>query len=164
MKKIIAFIVCLSFFSCTKEHKIGYVDIKSVFNEFEYKKELEKELITIKNNRKFILDSLETNLKVITVRIKNDKNNKELISQYQVLKEIYLDKRSIIEDEEENLVRQFDEKIIKQLNSYVKSYGKENNYSIIYGATIDGSIMYGDTALDLSNDITNYINTKYKGK
>jgi outer membrane protein len=164
MKKIPIIILLFALVSCGKTYKIGYIDIKVVFNDFEYKKELEKELINIKNNRKFLLDSLETNLKIVTKKINLDNKNKDLIVEYQTLKEIYLEKREDIRLEEETMVRQFDEKIIKQLNSYVKSYGVENNYSMIYGATANGNIMYGDSALDLSKNITDYINKKYKGK
>ena len=150
--------------ACSKSHKIGYVNIQSVFNSFEYKKELEKELVQIKNNRKFILDSMEANLKIMVNKLKLDSKNTDLLAEFQTRKELYIEKKSIFLDEEQDMVQQSDEKIIKQLNSYVKNYGKENNYSIIYGATSNGSIMYGDSSLDLSVVITDYINKKYKGK
>jgi outer membrane protein len=164
MKKYFLILLCISLLSCNKSQKIGYINIKSVFNDFEYKKELEKELNVVKNNRKFMLDSLQTNLKIMVNKINQDKSNKDLIAEYQTLREIYLDKKAMFEDEEAEMVRQSDEKIIRQLNSYVKSYGKENNYSVIYGATGNGSIMYGDSSLDLSSTIVEYINKKYYGK
>jgi outer membrane protein len=143
---------------------MGYINIKTVFDGFEYKKEMEKEFTGVKNARKYLLDSLQANLKALVNRVNADKNNKDLMLEYQKQREFYLDKKSIFEEEEVTMVRQFDEKIIKQLNSYVKSYGRENNYSVIYGATANGSIMYGDSTLDLSQPVIEYINKKYKGK
>ncbi|MCE3226610.1 MAG: outer rane chaperone Skp (OmpH) [Bacteroidetes bacterium] len=164
MKKLLILLPALLLFSCGNTQKTGYIDVKKVFNDFEYKKELEKELTSITNNRKFVLDSMETNLRLLSKKVELDKNNKDLVAEFQTLRSIYLEKRSMIEDENRNIVQQFDEKIIKQLNSYVKSYGQQNNYSMIYGATSDGNIMYGDTTLDISREVTEYINKKYKGK
>ncbi|MDF2449484.1 MAG: hypothetical protein K0R26_1988 [Bacteroidota bacterium] len=162
MKYFIAGIIFLGLVSCTQD-KIAYVNIQALFNEFEYKKELEKELNSIRNNRKYILDSLETNLKIISKRYNIDKTNKDLVIEFNVTKEIYLEKKSLIEDEEIAMVKQFDEKIIKQLNSYVKEYGKSNSYKFILGATSDGNIMYSDTTSDISKQVIIYINNKYKG-
>jgi outer membrane protein len=163
MKKTAIALLILLFCSCSK-NKIGYINIQLVFNEFSYKKELEKELSSLTNTRKFILDSLETNLKILVKKINLDKTNKDLIAEYQAMKDIFLEKKSRFGEEEELMVKQYDEKIISQLNSYVKEYGKKEKFDIIYGATNTGNIMYADSALDLTKKVTKYINEKFKGK
>lgn len=155
-------LTCLTLISCNKE-KVAYMDIKMVFNNFKYKQELEKELTEIKNHRKFKLDSLETQLKLLSNKVKHDTKNTELIAQFETEKEIYLKQKYLFEEEEENMIKSYDAKIISQLNSYVKEFGKTNNYSIIFGATTDGSLMYADTSLNISKDIIVYINNKYSG-
>lgn len=163
MSKTILFIfLSVVLFSC-KRDKVAYMDLKVVFNEFKYKQELEKELTGIKNKRKFIIDSLEANLKLLSNRIKIDLKNKDLIAQFTTEKEEYLKRKYMFEDDEEHMVKTYDTKIISQLNSYVKQYGKENNYSIIFGATSDGNIMYSDSTLNISKEIIKYINSKYSG-
>jgi outer membrane protein len=165
MKKIVSSLIVLMLIaSCSNNAKVGYINIQEVFNGFQYKKELEKDLESVKNSRQFIMDSLETELKIIAKQLKVNPTEKTLMQDFQTKKEIYLQKKSIFKEEEENMVKQLDEKIIKQLNSYIKQYGKENNYALIHGATSTGNIMYADTTLDISKPIINYINLKYAGK
>ena len=162
MRIIPVLLMFLLLTSCSQK-KTGYVDIQYVFNGFDYKKELEKELISIKNNRKYILDSLETNLRILSNKYELDKKNTDLISQFKVAREMYLEKKSSFEEEEVRMIKQSDEKIIKQINSYIKEFGKNNNYQYIFGATSSGNIMYADTINDISGEIIKYINDKYKG-
>jgi outer membrane protein len=148
--------------SCAKE-KIAYINTQVVFNEFEYKKELEKELESIQNQRKYVLDSMQTNLKMLSKKYNLDKKNKNIIVEYQTARELFLEKKTIIEEEAINMIKTSDEKIIKQINSYLIEYGKEEKYKIIFGTTLNGSIMYGDTTLDISKKVITYINSKYRG-
>lgn len=162
MKQIIVVILFILTVSCTQK-KSAYVDIQYVFNGFEYKKELEKELIAIKSNRNYLLDSLRTNLKILSNKYEMDKGNKDLIAEFNVARENFLERKSAIEEEEANIIKQSDAKIFKQINSYIKEYGRENDYDYIFGATSSGNIMYADTLNDISKEITEYINKKYKG-
>jgi outer membrane protein len=167
MKKIICngtIVILLILSSCGKRQKIGFINTAELFNGFEYKKEIEKELTAIKNSRKFILDSMEANLKVLGKQINNDKKDRELLNKFKMLREDFLARRQKFEDDEETMVRQFDEKIIKQLNSFTKQYGEENNYDMIYGANAGGNIMYADSAYDLTKEVTAYMNQKFSGK
>lgn len=164
MNKVILFILLSVLLVSCKKEKVAYMDIKRVFDEFKYKQELEKELTGIKNKRKFSLDSMEANLKLLSNRAKADLSNKDLLALFATEKELYLKRKYMLEDEEEQMVKTYDAKIITQLNSYVKQYGKEKGYSLILGATSDGNIMYSDTTLDISKDIIKYINNKYEGK
>jgi outer membrane protein len=163
MNKAILFILLSVLLASCKKEKVAYMDIKQVFDEFKYKQDLEKELTGIKNKRKFSLDSMETNLRLLSKRAKADIGDKNLAAQFDIEKELYLKRKYMLEEEEEQMVKTYDAKIISQLNSYVKEYGKKNNYSLILGANSDGNIMYSDTTLDISKDIIKYINNKYEG-
>ena len=163
MKKLIIILASIVLASCS-ERKIGYVNLQTVFNDFAYKKELEKELKGISNNRKYILDSLETQVKMLIRKIQYDKTNKDLIAEYQTMKEIYLQKKTVYGEEEQRMVKLYDEKILSQLNSYIKEYGKKEKLDMIYGANNAGNVMYADTSLDLTKPVVMYINEKFKGK
>jgi len=143
MKKTIAVILVMILgVSCQKTGKVGYINIKMVFSDFAYKKELEKELTAIKNSRKFILDSMETSLKVLNKRMVSERDNKDLMAEFQTRREIFFEKRSRFEEEEEELVKRYDERIINQLNSYVKEYGSMEGFDVILGANSTGNVMY----------------------
>jgi outer membrane protein len=85
------------------------------------------------------------------------------MAQFQTEKELYLKQKYIFEEEESAMVTSYDNKIISQLNSYVKEFGKKNNYTMILGATNDGNVMYADTSLNISKEIIEFINNKYNG-
>jgi outer membrane protein len=52
----------------------------------------------------------------------------------------------------------------KQINEYVQQFGKENHYKVILGANGTGSLMYSDKALDITPELTSYINSRYAGE
>lgn len=164
LKGVFLIVMGALFYSCGDSGKVGYIQIQKVFNGFQYKKELEKELTAVQHRRKFIIDSLETEVKILSKRMSTDAKNPELQARLEMAKEFYYNKRADFEDDEEKMVKLYDEKIIAQLNSYVKQYGAENDFKMIYGANASGNIMYADTTLDITADVTDYINQKFVGK
>lgn len=150
--------------SCGQEKKIGYVNVKDVFDAFEYKKELEYELTRLKETHTRVLDSIENAANMTGRKMNNSPSNKQLIDDLKEFQRHYYARKQQFTEDEANLIKNYDEKIIKQMNSYVKMFGKERKYAVLYGATSDGSIMYADSALDVTPEVIRYINEKYKGK
>jgi outer membrane protein len=62
------------------------------------------------------------------------------------------------------MMEEYSDEIWKQINHYIKEYGKDKHYDFIYGATGTGSLMYADSTLDLTVPLVKYINEKYAGK
>lgn len=58
--------------------------------------------------------------------------------------------------------RKITEGIVNQINSYVKQYSEEHKYSIVFGTTSEGSVMYGNEANDITKDVLEYLNSNYK--
>ncbi len=58
------------------------------------------------------------------------------------------------------------EKIIRgafnQINSLVEQYAKEKGYDLILGTTQDGSVLYGNQAIDITDEVVIYLNQVYK--
>jgi outer membrane protein len=54
--------------------------------------------------------------------------------------------------------------VINDINDYVKEYGKEHSYRIIFGASGSGNVMYADEASDLTDEILEGLNSEYKGE
>ncbi len=161
----IALLVSLSTFYMffRNNHKIGFVLISDVYNEFDLKKEMETKYNATRSARKKILDSLQIDLSVLSNRLKNKiekEGDKELFERKRIE---YNQKAQLFDEDNTAVSRQFDEQIIKQLNQYIADFGKEKNYDIIYGNTTNGSIMYGTDQLNITKEVTNYINAKYKG-
>lgn len=65
-----------------------------------------------------------------------------------------------VKDEDSRLM----EGLINQLNSFIESYGEENNYEIIMGTAMSGTILYGKEDLDITDELILVINKKYSGE
>jgi outer membrane protein len=161
---VFAFWISIALLSCKRNQKVGYIEVQKVFAEFQYKKELEKELESIRTNRQNVLDSMKVELESLARQAEENQKDKQLLERFLTKKQVYFKKQTAVEEEERGIVRGFDEKIFKQLNAFVKQFGKENGYSMIHGANASGNIMYADSTTDVTEAIIKFINDKYKGK
>lgn len=64
------------------------------------------------------------------------------------------------QDEDEQRMQE----VLNQVNSYVKEYAKKHNYDIVYGTTMSGNILYGKDEYDITDDVLEYLNRKYRGE
>lgn len=145
-----------------KTSKIGYVDLKQVFNEFTYTKELKKDLLSVQGARQKLLDSMEFELKMLSKEIETNKSP-EAKRKFDVKLESLMKFRKSAEEDNLAFTEQLDNKILSQMNQYIKDFGKENGYDIIVGSQGDGTIMYASDILNLTKESIVYINNKYKG-
>ena len=49
-------------------------------------------------------------------------------------------------------------------NQYIKDYGIQNNYILIFGVSGQGNIMYANDGLDATEEVIEYVNKRYQGK
>lgn len=148
----------------TKE-KTGYIDASKVFAEFPMKKELEKELKSVEKSRTHILDSLKLNLKLQYDALQGDKNpSKDAVSRYRETEQQYYLKERQFREENENMSEQYTAQVWQQLNQYIKEYGDQNGYDYIYGATGDGNLMYARKGNEVTDKVSEFVNSRYNGK
>ncbi len=51
---------------------------------------------------------------------------------------------------------------VNQINDYIKEYAEKHNLSIVLGVTNTGNILYGEDAVDITEDIIKGLNKNYK--
>jgi outer membrane protein len=54
--------------------------------------------------------------------------------------------------------------VINDINDYIKEYGKDHNYKIIFGASGGGNIMYAEESTDLTEEVLKGLNEAYDKK
>lgn len=154
---VIASLSITLFSLLNKKSRTAFVETAYVFNEFKLKKEMEAKFIEIEKTRKSILDSLFEKIKQAeTLKLNSD--------QLDILKRDFLYKKQKFEEESQTTKNSYDSQIWNQLNQYVKEYGEENGFEIIFGANGQGNIMHADESLNISKEIIEYANRKYSGK
>jgi outer membrane protein len=146
-----------------KTPRLAYINNKRLFAEFTYKKELEKELTKVEQVKKAILDSLRLNFEFKAEQLGANKKNAEQENQLRTLQQQYLLKEKQFTDNYEEASKQYTDQIWKQLNQYVKDYGQEHGYDMIFGTTNSGEIMYAEEAEDLTDDVLKFANSRYQG-
>lgn len=164
LNKFISFFLILLLSSCGNDSKICYVDINKLYESFEYKKELTLEYNKIKTTRQRICDSLDYELNTIANDIeKRELLNAESENEFSIKRKKLYQLSKQFEEDNKILLETYDAKIIKQLNSYIKEFGKKNSYQLLLGADMKGSILYGDAKIDETDKLINYVNERYKG-
>ncbi len=156
--------VAISYLLPKGDAKIAYIDLSKVFEKFEFKNELEKKLVKTRELRKEKLDSLEFELNVMSKQLQSENSkDSEKIGLFQAKRDYYFQKKQEFEEDNSALVAQYDAQILKQLTQYVTDFGKEYEYTYIFGADGNGTIMYGKEKNNITEEVITYINDKYKG-
>jgi outer membrane protein len=52
-------------------------------------------------------------------------------------------------------------KVISEINSFIKTYGEQENYTIVFAATEYGNIAYAKDYLDITDNVIEGLNKKY---
>ncbi|MEM9022091.1 MAG: OmpH family outer membrane protein [Bacteroidota bacterium] len=145
--------------------KMGYVQLNTVYSDFSLKQELEAQLDKVQNKRSAVLDSLRMDLEALARTLDNqpapDENQ---LRQFEVRRQTYLAKEQQFTEDNQRLAAQYREQVWKQINQYVRDYGQAEGYRIIHGADGTGGLMFAEEALDVTEAVTAYINTRYNGQ
>ncbi len=159
-------LICLAVISYLmfSKKEICYIKLPEVYAEFDMKKELEADYITLANKRQFLLDSLKVQLDVLGKQIDPNKTNIDLHSHYQTQFQAYQKQVNVIQQSNQDINSQYTDQIWTQINQYTDEYRLEHKIDIILGADGNGAVMSGAKELDITNSLIEYINKKYSGK
>jgi outer membrane protein len=129
-----------------RPQKTAFFYNQKVFEQFTGKADLQKKLEAVIQKDKAMLDSL-------THQIEMGNMNAKLILQ---------EKLEQAEVTRQQLSEQYTGDIWKYINGEVLVYGKEKGYDYIFGASGNGSLMYAGDAHDITQEMVDYLNAKYK--
>jgi outer membrane protein len=154
--------LAVAYFEFRNSNKLVVVDLKTMFDQFDMKKEYEKKFISIKETRQRTLDSLALKLRMIASE--SAELTKEEMIYARDLKVQYLTKEKEIGEDNMRLTTQYDKEVISRMLLYSKEFAKEKGYKIVYGSDGNGTILYYQEKLDVTKELVDYINNSYAGK
>ena len=145
--------------------KTAYVDYRLLFDGFELKQELEKQLVKETSWQQKMLDSLRFELQATknTLEAQSAPAEEEVMA-FRKRQAFYYEKQSAYERSVSELTGSYDEQILTQMMQYINSFGEEKGYEYIFGLDDSGNLLYGREARDITQEIITYINHKYQGK
>lgn len=140
--------------------KTAFVNNHQLFENFEGRKELEQRLEQGANARKTTLDSLSLQIQQIQMAVQKDET---LVDRFRSLQQQYAQ----LNQEHQTLYQQksqeYTEAIWKQISQYTITYGEEKGYDYVFGIAGQGTLMYGKPQYNITEDVIQYINSKYAG-
>lgn len=138
----------------------GYNRTKIVRTEFENKAK------TLQSNIDSLITGWQKELK--TYEKERSKMTRKEISLKQELLNNKQQQISSYQKAVQKQIKEEDQKatqtVINDINDYVKEYGKEKGYKIVFGASGSGNIMYADEVTDLTEKILEGLNNEFEGK
>ncbi|MBO9702039.1 MAG: OmpH family outer membrane protein [Sporocytophaga sp.] len=144
--------------------KIGYINSSKVFTEFKLKKELETDLKKLELAKQRDLDSLKAELEISYNELNSSsKKSEKDISEFKVAHQQYYIREKQYNENYQRAADQYTQQVWKQLNSFIKEFGKQEGYDFVLGANGAGEIMYADENDDLTEKVLEYCNKRYEG-
>jgi len=160
------FLIALLFFLGCQQEKTAFVEAATLYNAFEYKKELETKTIGIQQVRQKIIDSLKIQLQTKAVVLERTKaiNQPTDIAAFEKLRNEYLARQTQFEEENQIMVEQYTKQIWGQLNQYIQDFGSKQGYTYIHGVNGEGNLMYANKEKDITEELIIYVNNRYNGQ
>lgn len=134
------------------DEKIVYVDNQKLFDNFQMTKDLKKIGETEFNLRKKEIDSL-----YLIVQGNLGESEKESLMK------LLISKREEFDYFNQTYASSEAMKIWNRIDSYVVKFSEEKKYKIIIGANSKRDVLYVDKKIDVTQELTEYINKKYEG-
>ncbi|MFV0249065.1 MAG: OmpH family outer membrane protein [Tenacibaculum sp.] len=177
MKKLIFPLVLLavvlsviSFFYSQSVPEQVYVDVNKLLEGYKRTKIIRAELATkaktLQSNADSLLTDWQKELKTYEKqRVKYTKKEQllkqELLEnkQHQVNNYRLAVKRQIQEEDKKAM-----QTLINDINDFVKDFGKRKGYTLIFGASGAGNIMYAAKSSDLTEEVLEGLNAFFEGK
>lgn len=149
---IILILGLLLFDKIFPEQKIVYVDNQKLFDNFQMTKDLKKIGEIEFNSRKKEIDSLYLKVQGNLNELEKESLMKLLISkreEFDYFNQTYASSEAM--------------KIWNRIDTYVVKFSEEKKYKIIIGANSKRDVLFADKEVDITQELINYVNTKYEG-
>lgn len=156
--------IFIIFFLSCESNKIAYVDIQKVFNDFKLKEDLSKDFHKVKNDRDKVVDSLKLDLnKHYSIIENSNKNEREnLVLSFKKKEQVFYEIVQDYKSKNDELMSEYDAQIYSRINSLINKFGENNSYDLILGANNSGNIMYAKKGVDITEEVTDFLNREYE--
>lgn len=162
-------IAAAALFLSLKRPRIGYVRSQQLVYSYLGMKEAQSAYQSKQQRWESELDTLTSDYRLAVSRFNADvsklgaQEKESRVAELRKQKE-YLDKHSW---ELKNQAKEEDDKltegVLNQINTFVTEYGKQHDYDIIFGTTQSGSLLYGASGYDITDQVLAALNAGYKG-
>jgi len=158
-----------SFFFLQSSLELVYVDVNQLLDGYKrtkiVKAEFDEKAKTMKANVDSLVTGWQNELKTYE-KERSSMSKKEI----ELKQELLANKQQQINNYQQAIQKQLVEEdkkvtqtVINDINDFVKEYGKKKGYKVIFGATGNGTIMYGEASADLTEEVLKQLNAEFEG-
>lgn len=160
--------VAILMVSCN-EQKTAYVDTTVLIKEYKEMKDVEAQFTSKSDSVRQQLDSAANAFQQEVQTYQSQMNSmseaqrKEKEQELMQMQQMLQQQQQMVGQklrEQSNTVM---DSMVTKIKDYVKDYGKENNYTYIFGSNESANIMYAEDGLDITQDILSELNEEYGG-
>ncbi|CAM1370154.1 OmpH family outer membrane protein [Tenacibaculum sp. KUL152] len=160
----------VTLFYSQSSSELVYVDVNKLIDGYKRTKvvraEFEKKAKILKSNVDSLVTDWQKELKLYEKERANF-TKKELELKQQLL----ANKQQQINNYQQSIQRKIQESdkkatqtVVNDINDYIKEFGAEKGYQIIFGASGGGNIMYASKGADLTEEVLKGLNAEFSGK
>ena len=157
--------IAIAVFSFVNSPKIGFVRSQVLISEFSGMKKANQKVEIESLRFTARLDTLkmeyQETLNLISLHRSEGKPIDSLLMEAQRRENNIQNYSIAAENALAEIENKYLEGAINQMNAYIETYGKKNNYEVILGSTLSGSILYGGEALDITEEVLDSMNSEY---
>ncbi len=168
MKKLLLVVLIAAGITSCTEQKTAYVDTTKIIKEYREMKEVEAEFTSKSDKIKTELDSLAQSFQKEVQEYQANMNSMST-AQRQTKEQELMGKQQTIQQQQQMMGNKLREEsdvvidsIVTKVKEYVKEYGKDNDYTYIFGSNESANIMYAKEGLDITEEILKKLNDSYK--
>lgn len=153
---------------CISEKKIAYVRSTELVYGFRGMQEAREQYEQKSRMYQANMDTLQRDYQLAFAKFSSESSGlsvqdrqmreKALMAQQESAMQYARSLESKMKEEDQKMT----EGVLNQINSFVEEYGRSKGYEIILGTTISGSILYGDEAIDITDEVLKAINKNYQ--
>lgn len=167
MKKLLMVVLVAAGLTSCNQQKTAYVDTTKLIQEYTEMQEVEAEFTTKSDRVKGQLDSLARTFQQEVQEYQENMNTMST-EQRQEIEERLMQKQQAIQQQQQQMGTQLRQEsdvvidsIVNKVKDYVRDYGKENDYTYIFGSNESANIMYAEEGLDITEEILQKLNESY---
>lgn len=167
MKKLVVLAIAVTAMAC-QQNKIGYVDSVKIMDDYQEKIDVEARFKTKADAMGRKRDSIS---QAFQMELQQFQSKAQSMSQQSAQEEYaQLQQRGQqigqrLQQEEQQLQQNSQtqmDSLVKKVKKEIRAYGKANGYTYILGGGEGGSVIYGEDANDVTNEILKILNDKYE--
>lgn len=153
----------------TKSENIYYVNSAKLINEYkgmiDARQAYQKKAIVWKSNIDTLANEIQQEIKKYEKESpKMTPKERDLTRQLiQSRQQQLTDYQKAAQEKAAQEDGQMTKQVIDQINAYIKEYGKRQGYGIVLAATEYGNIAYAEEGKDITEQVLEGLNRKYKG-